>query len=994
MRALLLTLVIIAIFIFQATAQNRTVTGKVTDATGNPLSGATVIIRGKSTGTSTDENGVFNLTVPVSSKVITISAIGFARKDITLTTTDNITIPLTAQDQNLDEVVVVAYGSQSRRSITGSASSVNTSLLANAPRASVQESLQGNAPGVQAVNGSGQPGSVPNIRIRGIGSFNAGSQPLYVIDGVPLTNSGDITGYNTNVIAGLNSADIESFTVLKDAAASSLYGSRAGNGVILITTKSGRAGKTKFNATAQTGINQLTISSNEYPLNTNEMVELLREGWTNSGRTATLFNQELVTRAVDTTINTDWIDALTRLGKYHQYDISASGGNEKTTFYLSGGLYNSEAALKGVDYNRLTTKLSVTNKPTTKLSINSSLRLSYQKSNTVLGEGAFSNPIRSIYRLQPWLKIYNADGSYDFTYNNSANPVAVIDKNKRIGKTYSLLGTIGGTYNIYKGLNFETKAGLDINYAQTNRFNSPGFGDGLNNGGLGEQTADLYLNWVTTNLLKYRKAFGDHSIDVLAGYEAQKTVREGNVARASNFLPGTETLANASKPEAASSSVTANSIVSLLSNLNYNYNNKYFLSASFRRDGSSRFGSLKRYGNFWSVGGSWDVSSENFLDKVNAINALKLRASYGTNGNQDIGNFESRALYAVNGYENVPGYIFSQFGNSSLTWEENRPFNVGLDFGLFKSRISGTVEYYERTTSNLLLNVPVSATNGLTTYNDNIGEMKNKGWELSLNTVNISSNSNDGFSWETNFNFSTLDNKITKLVNPITSSPFKREVGSDYYRYFIQGYAGVDPQTGEALWYVDNTKNTTTNAFGNAARIYHGSALPDYYGGLTNTFNFKGITFSFQLYYNYGNKIYDGWGGFTNSDGSSGFSATGKINRYTYNRRWQQAGDITNVPKVVYLGSQTGLSNQTSSRFLYDGDYIRLRDISLSYNLPKRLLDTWKITNVRFYIRANNMYTYVKDERLTFDPEVPISGDLDQRPPIYKTLLFGVDISL
>ncbi|MDF2189686.1 TonB-dependent receptor [Paraflavitalea sp. CAU 1676] len=994
MRKFLVIAMAMLLFTGQLLAQNKTVSGKVTDPTGSPIPGASVIVKGSKGGTSTGPDGSFTITVPENAKILSVSAVGFAAQEIAIGKNGQLEVQLAKEDQGLQEVVVVAYGTQNKRSLTGAATTISPEKLARAPRASIQESFQGNVAGVQAVNGSGQPGSVPNIRIRGVGSINASSAPLYVVDGIPVV-SGDITGYNTNTIAGLSSTDIESVTVLKDAAAASLYGSRAANGVVLITTKSGKGGKTKFNASAQYGTNKITLRDSDLPLSTKEMVELLREGWVNRGLNVADFPAEVKLRGVDTTINTDWVDELTRQGTFQQYDLSASGGTEKTTFYLSGGIYKSQAAVIGTDYSRTTAKLAMTNKTTDKLSFNGSISLGFQKSNTSTDAGAFANPVRSFYRLQPWLRVYNPDGTYDNSYNNTFNPVQLAEKNKREAKSYSALGTIGAQYKIYKGLTFETKAGLDVNYGVTNLFWSPGFGDGRNYGGYGSASDILYLNWISTNLLKYKTTFGDdHEFDALVGYEAQKTTISGSGNAASNFLPNTNTLANASKPESSTSSLSENSIASVLSSIGYNYKRKYYLTAALRRDGSSRFGANKRYGNFWSVGASWDVTAEEFFSGIDFLSQLKVRASYGVNGNQEIDNFASRGLYSGNTvYDGSPAYSFTQYENKNLTWETNKPFNIGLDFGILKDRISGSVEYYERTTSNLLLTVPISSANGLTGYSDNVGAMKNKGIEVSIFSRNIVSRDPEGFTWTTDFNFTTLKNKITQLNSP-SRGTFNREVGLDFYQYYLVSYAGVNPANGEALWYTDSSRKNTSNAYNSGLRLNQGSALPDFFGGLTNTFSMKGFTLSFQLYYNFGNKIYDGWGSFINSDGASGFSATGKINRYTYENRWKKAGDVTDVPKVTYLGTQTGSSAQNSSRFLYDGDYVRLRDITLSYNLPKSVTNRLKIANARFYVRANNLFTWVKDKRLSYDPEVPVTGDLDQRPPVFKTLVGGIDISL
>ncbi len=724
------------------------------------------------------------------------------------------------------------------------------------------------------------------------------------------------------------------------------------------------------------------------------MLELLREGWANAGEDPAEFDAEVEDNGIDPNHTTDWVDALMRDGKFQQYDLSASGGNDKTTFYISGGLYKAEAALKGVDYNRITSKLAVTHKVNDRLNFDMTLGLGYQRSNTVSEAGAFANPVRSFYRLQPWLKIYKPDGTYDLSYNSTHNPVAVLDNNKRTGTTYSLLGNVGAEYRIANGLTFQSKFGLDLNYAGMNLFWDPRFGDGRNYNGYGNSSTRLYLNWISTNLLKYRKTLGeDHEIDVLLGYEAQKTTINGNSAIGTSFLPNTQTVANAGLPLSVSSTIQEAALASVLSNVGYNYKQKYYFNASFRRDGSSRFGTNYRYGNFWSLGASWDITEESFLKSSQTFSLLKLRTSYGVNGNQDIDYYASLGLYSANlVYNNDPAFTFSQYENKNLTWEQNKPFNVGLDFGLWKGRLNGTVEYYTRTTANLLLNIPISSVNGLTGYMENVGAMRNSGWELTLNSRNIESDREDGFTWSADFNISTLKNRITKLTAPIRGT-FNREVGLDFYQYYLISYAGVDSENGEALWYSDTAQTKKTNSYGQGVRVNQGSALPKFYGGLTNTFTFKGFSLSFQLYYNFGNKLYDGWGTFIHPDGATGFGATAKISRYSYDHRWRKKGDITDAPKITLGGGQTGVSNQNSSRFLYDGDYIRLRDVSLGYTLPRQWSGKIGASNVKVYFRANNLFTWVKDKRLMYDPEVPVTGDTDQRPPVFKTMLAGIDIS-
>ncbi|SKD08794.1 TonB-linked outer membrane protein, SusC/RagA family [Chitinophaga ginsengisegetis] len=974
--------------------RNISINGTVTDVFGHPLPGVSLRIAGLNKGTTTDENGTFHMEAPSSATLI-CSFIGYEEQRVTVNNTAPLNIMLKDDSKGLNEVVVVAYGVQTKSSLTGSATMVSASLYDKAPRSSFQESLQGNVPGLQSTNGSGQPGSIPSIHIRGIGSITAGSSPLYVVDGTPVVTD-NLTDYNVNSLAGINSADIASISVLKDAASASIYGSRAANGVILITTKTGSLGRTKISATVQRGSNQLTIPQANYPLNTKEMMELLREGWAHKadGTGEAGFQRELRARGVDTTVNTNWIDVLTRHGSYTQANLSAAGGSNKTKFYVSGGLYDSKSALKGVDYKRMTGKLNLSNQATNRLSFDVNLSLSYQRANAVGDVGLMANPVRSLVRLQPWLKIYNADGSYDFSYNNTFNPVAVLNGDTRTGTIYGLLGGAGAKYAFTDFLSFETKISLDLNYARSNSFFAPGFGDGRNTNGWVSVNNSLWNNWVSTNILRFNRRWGYHGINTFVGYEAQKTTNSGNASAASNLLPDLQLLADASKPESVSSVSSANSLTGLFLNNSYDYKQKYYLTASIRRDASSRFGRQKRSAAFWSIGTAWNIYREPFLQNVNVINELKIRASYGSNGNQAIDNYASLSLYSpANDYDGKPGYVLTQYPNPFLTWEQNRPFNIGLDFALLKNRLSGTVEYYNRTTSRLLLNVPVSSANGITTVFRNNGEMKNSGWEISLSSRNIIAKNENEFSWRTDANISTLNNKITRLDNPITSVPYKREVGTDFYQFFLVGFAGADPKTGEALWYKDASKTTTTNSYGEAQRFNQGSALPKFYGGVTNYFSYKGFDLSFQFFYNWGNKVYDNWGTFTESDGSGGFGGGAKMSRLIYENRWQKPGDITNVPKVVFGGTQSGLSNQSSSRFLYDGSFIRLRDVMLAYNLQQNWLRKANINEVKIYVRGNNLWTYVKDKYLTMDPEVPVTGDYDQRPPVFKTFLVGLDVN-
>lgn len=970
----------------------KTITGTVKDEKGNAISGVSVVVKGTKRGTSTDKEGHFKIEAN-EGDVLEFSFVGYKKVSRNVGKSDHITVVMQISETVSSEIVVVGYGTQAKSTLTGSQTTLKPETYENAPRESVIESIQGNVPGVQTMNPSGQPGTSGNTRIRGIGSINASQTPLYIVDGVPVITT-DVSGYGSNPLAGINPDDVASVSVLKDAAATSIYGSRAANGVIIITTKQGKAGKVKIHFSMQQGVNKLTLKKDDLPLNTSEMIELLREGWVNAGKDINDFIPELEDEEIDTTVNTDWVKALTRDGSFSQYNLSASGGTERTQFYSSAGYYQSKAALRGVDYKRGTAKLSVKSKVSDRLSFDAGMSGYYQRTHAVADQGGFANPVRSLYRLQPWLNIYNPDGSYDFSYNSTHNPVATYREVKRVGISYNVALNVGANLIILPGLTLEPKLSGDLTYGEGDRFYPPGFGDGRNVNGRGSVETNVYKNWISTNILRYKHKFNQvHSLEGFIGYEAQKIVASGNYAEATNFLPGLQTLNAASLPTSTSSSLTSHSLVGTFVNANYDYRNFIFLSASFRRDGSSRFGEKKRFANFWSIGAGWSIG-KSLLDDVEFISDLKIRASYGINGNQGIGNFASRGLYGSgNDYNGEPGYVFSQYENPLLTWEQNKPFDIGLDFAFFNYRLTGSVDYYNRITSKLLLDVPISSTNGLTSYTVNYGAMRNSGWELSISSKNVVKKGERGFAWQTDFNLSTLKNEITELPSPLTSSTYKRDVGDNYYTFYLPAYAGVDPENGDALWYAAVDKSATTNKYGSAVRIKEGTALPKFFGGLTNKFSYGNFGLSFLFYYNWGNKIFDIWGRYTQSDGSGGFSATSSISRYVYEHRWQKPGDHTDVPKVVFKGKQSGSSSQTSTRFLYDGSYIRLRDITLSYDLPRSLANTLKIQGAQVYFRANNLFTYLKDNRLTFDPEVSIDGTLDQRPPVYKTLTVGINLN-
>ncbi|MFB9054029.1 TonB-dependent receptor [Formosa undariae] len=974
--------------------QNHVISGSIVDKSGMPLPGASVLEKNTGNGVTSDFDGNFKITVKNTDAVLVVSFLGYIKQEITVRDT-TIQVVLQESTENLDEVLVVAYGEQSQKSFTGSAVGLDLAKVEEMPTSSFQENLQGNVSGVQMSSASGQPGYSQDILIRGVGSINADSNPLYVVDGIPVV-SGDISTLATssNTIAGINSKDIETITVLKDASATSIYGSRGANGVILITTKKGKSGKTKFDFSTQYGVSEMIFSDRNKLLTTPESLELLIESRVNNGES---FEdaEKYIYDNVDENVNTDWKDVITRTGQYKQYGFSASGGSDKTVFYSSVGIYEQESVIIGVDYKKLNAKLNVNHQANDKLSMSFGVSASNQILHTISDAGSAYNPVRAMYREVPWQPVYNEDGSYNTDILLTYNPVGLVEENERESKLYGILGNVGLNYDFTENLSFETKANIDFNLADEFQYDNPYFGAGRNDGGRGRSSNNIVLNWNVTNLLKYKLDLNeDNTFNFLLGQEAQKITSNSVYAYASNYgAEGLTTLDNASVYQDASSTETASSLSSLFFNISYSFKDKYYLNVTARRDGSSRFGSDVRYANFGSVGAGWNIDQEAFMEDASFISKLRLRSSYGVNGNQEIGDFASRGLYSTgDDYNGEPGYSYSQQSNPALTWEKNKPFNVGLDFGLFH-RLTGTVEYYTRKTSNLLFEVPISSTNGLTSYLDNVGEMKNSGVELSL-SARIIDNPN-GFSWKSDFNITTNTNEITKLTNDesIVGDNYIREVGSDFYTFYMPGYAGVDSANGNALWYTDGTETATTSSYSEAESYEQGSALPNFYAGFTNSFSYKNFSLSVMLFLNEGNKVYDTWGRYVASDGSAQLNDRGNLTRKIYENRWQEPGDITDVPKVVWGNTQSGLSNQHSTRFLYDGTYVRLRDITLAYQFPSELVKKLKVSNVRFYVKGTNTLTWVKDKGLEIDPEVGIDGTANLRIPISKQFLMGLDFS-
>lgn len=1013
-RLFLLTgLLLLANFLY---AQNRTVTGRVTNATGSPVEGASVQVQNTQAGTVTREDGSFSLALPANARTLVISAIGMATQEITIGSQSNFAVTLRAgTEQNMQEVVVVGYGTQRRRTLTGAVSTVSGADIEMQPFTSVDKALQGQVAGLQSVTASGAPGANQQIRIRGISSVNASNAPLWVIDGVP-ANTNDLSRLTTtsNILSTLNPNDIESVTVLKDAASASIYGSRAANGVILVTTKKGRAGKTKFRFDTEIGYSDRAYENDRYrPLNGDEYLAITKEGLVNAGATPTQVTSILNSLGANTNANFNWLDAVSRTGKQQQYNLSASGGNDRTTFYLSGGYFFQEGTTIATDMNRTNGAMRITTKATDKLNLSANINAGFVRQQTPLGSGNFSNPVLAAYFALPTYPAYLPDGRYNaltaqFPTNSTFNPLYLAENDKRSLRELSVRGNAFAEYNFLPNLTFKSSVGADLSNLEEDLYNNPLYGDGavlatgsptfgpniVYNAATTGRAASYYtryFNWVWTNTLNYRHNItkaGDVTANILVGYESQKNNFYSNSVLGRGFILSPAFLlqypASTSTPTTASATFSEYSFISQFSTLDLNYKDRYVLSGSFRRDGSSRFGTNNKYGNFWSVGASWNVDRESFMQNVAFINQLKLRTSYGVNGNAGIGNYDFFPSYGFAiSYNSAPASSPSNVGNLDLTWELNKPFNIGLDVSVLRSRLSLTAEYYSRISEDLLLDVPLSSTTGFTSQRRNVGSLKNSGVELTIMGIPFQTRN---FTWTSNFNFAHNKNEILSLPSPQIGAFIVRE-GLDIQTFYARVYAGVDPNNGDPLWYTDSSRKATTNNYSSALRVPYGSASPKYFGGFTNTFNFKGFTLEAQLNYQFGNYVSDGsYGGFYVGAGAG--PTFNKVARVL--DRWQKPGDVTDIPKYIYNGNKSFQSFSTF--YLNQGDFIRLRNLQLGYTLPKTILSKINFTNAFLYVRGTNLYTWVKDKNLPFDPEQGVSSQTDLDVFVPKTITVGLNL--
>lgn len=996
--------------------QTKTVTGKVTDAAnGNPLAGVTIKAANSNTLTQSGSDGSFSIAIPDATPSLVFSFIGYSDAEVTVK--DVMNVQLTTAEKSLNEVVVVGYGQAIKKELTGSIAKVSAKDIRNFPAPSFESAIQGKAAGVVVESGSGKVGQGIKIRIRGTSSISANSQPLYVVDGLPVTSNSlsDPTNDPTNPLIDINPNDIESVEVLKDASAAAIYGARAANGVVLITTKKGRNNqKTVFELDAYTSVsnparlrkfmnNYQYVDAYDLAVKSDAQYDLdndisgfssLEEAIGAYEEWYALYGLSLDDLANGTDyrkgeVNTNWQDLLyNKNAVANQINLSASGGDAKTRFFVSGFYNVQDAIVINNKFYRYGGRLNLEHNPSEKLSFGINVAIDRTQLNRVTNDNAFSTPGQLVAQ-PPITPLYDPEtGELN---SNTLYPNALFDAKYNSDKqvTNRTIGNVYASYNIIPSLSFRTEFGADILNLYQEAFQAKQTTDG---GGVGKANTVISLSttYNTNNYFTYTPSLGEkHKLTAVAGMSFLQNDSKQNLSN------GEQTPSDKVKNLSGTASITfANStgdrynFLSYFLRANYAFNDKYLVSASLRNDGSSRFGPNNRYGLFPAASAGWVLSEESFLKDSKTFSFLKLRASWGLTGNAEIGNNSYFPLYNVSNYPDLPGYVAAQIPNPDLKWEKTAQVDAGIDFGFFNNRLSGELDVYRKKTSDLLLNVNIPSTTGYKTVTRNLGNMENKGVEIGINATALSTKN---FRWVISLNAAYNQNKVLDIGGQIIEGGFGltqraiegEPIGEFYGRKFI----GADPQTGDAQ-FLDEDGKPTTN-YDDAARVNLGSSNPDWTGGLTNSFSYKNFDLSFFFMFVDGNKVYNAAGVYQTSGFYNGFD-----NQTTdILDAWQKPGDITNVPRIGYFYA-TGY--QYTSRYLSDGSYIRLKNVSLSYNLPANFIKRMHLNAARVYVSGYNLLTFTNypgDPEVNTETIANIGGGQDfYTIPQARTFTFGLNI--
>lgn len=993
MRKLTLLLCALLAGISLAVAQTS-ISGTVLSAENDePVIGASILVKGANASTITDTDGKFTIKIPAgASRTLVISYIGMEKQEVFAR--NGMVVKLNSADHTLDDVVVVGYQTIRKEAKTGSIATVDGDDLASIPETSVDKMLSGKMAGVSVSSSNGQPGSVATIRVRGTSSIGAGNNPLYVVDGIPV-ESGDVGGLSNsmNAIALINPSDIASVTVLKDAAAASIYGSRAANGVILITTKSGESGKSKITARARYGVSTLANDNDFGMANLEEYVQYQRDARINAGynpddpSSEYYFPQAMAGRRA-----TNWMKELTRNGSLQEYELIASGGAGKTTYYTSLSYNKTNGIVPTVGFEKMQIRANLDTELNKWLKMGTRLHGGYMKvsdvQNSLLGDSGLAptNPFYSGMALAPTMNAYNEDGSYNFDlpFVFNVNPIAAIREQDKYDKQYKFNGTVYLEWKPIKQLTFRTNNSIE--YATTtSRAYSPAFVNTASYGASLNTAESQYRILTTSNTITYDDLFNDdHSLNVLIGQEAntyEYSSLQGISYHVNQQRPYHSVGVSVEDQRVGDGLIEA-AMVSFFGVAEYNYKGRYYVKGSIRTDGSSKFGPDNRWGTFWAASASWNIHNEDFMQDIKSVlNQLKLRYSYGVNGNDNIASYAHYGLYSDVVYNGITGQLPSQLQNRKLTWETNKTHNIGIDFRLF-DRLNGSIDWYTRRTEDMLIASPLPYTTGFASQAQNVGKIRNSGVEVQLDAEIF--NTND-FKWTAGVNFAANRSKVLELApgQDFIGTTLRYVKGEQLYTYWLYDYAGVNPQNGNALW--RNEEGLLTENYGEARRINAGSPEPLWTGGFNTELSWRGISLGIQLEARYGNKVLNQDRSLFEADGFYGDSNIWK-GAMNY---WKKPGDTNVLPKPVYNNSSN--SSAISTRYLEDGSYLRIKDITLAYSLPSKWTKKALMSGVRIYASALNLYTF--HNMNYWDPEHGTSGATIISYPMTRSMIVGVDIT-
>ncbi len=970
MRKLLLTSLISCLLGFTLIAQQKTVTGVITAKTdGLPVIGATVMVQGTATGTATDMDGKYTIQA-APGDILVFRFIGMKTQEHAVGTEGVLNIGFALDNVGLDEVVVIGYGSAIKRELTGSIAKVETKGIAEMPTVSFESAIQGKTSGVFIEQASGKLGETVKMRIRGSSSVSANNQPLYVVDGVPITteNLSNTDNQPTSPLADLAMTDVESIQILKDASAAAIYGSRASNGVVIITTKRGKTGATKFDVQYTTGISE--PSRMVEWLNAEQYLELLNESMDNVSVDGYVWDwlpkdefwEYFVGPQWDDGYDADWQKEAFQKGSSNRVNVSASGGSGNTTFYSGVSYDDTKGILRGNSMTKMSARLNLDQKATEKLSFGVQMNIIQTNMDRVENDNAFSTPLQLVAQ-SPLTPVYDPETGELNTNTIYYNGLISLRDASNNQNSFRSLANIYASYNILRDLTFKSEFGTDIlDLREKNFWGRKTIGAGPAGEAQNRSVRVVNYNW--ENYLTYIKSFGVHHMNIVGGMSYQQSNTAGSNIIGKGFpTDDFQNIANAAEASTFSSWEDANSYLSYFARANYKINEKYLFTLSGRVDGSSRFGIDNRYGFFPAGSAGWIISQEDFMAGIkNIFSYLKVRASYGLTGNSGIPDYAHLALYTGVNYAGRNGLEAIQLQSRELGWENTAQLDLGLDFGFFNNKVTGEIDYYNKKTTDLLLFRTLPSTSGFEGVWSNVGELENKGVEFMLHSNNLSGS----FIWTTDFNMAFNRNKIISISGP--------EITPNGINYVIEGqpigvfnivkYAGVDPANGDALYYLGPDSNEKTNNYNLAEPQIVGSPNPKFTGGLNNYFEFRGFDLNVLASFVYGNMVFNGGGTYQSANADWFDNQT-----VDQMNRWQNPGDITDVPQAR-LGDGNG--TKTSSRYLYDASYLRIRNVSLGYNLPKSLTNRLKMSSVRIYAGAQNLFTFT--DYKGWDPEVNYTG--------------------